>query len=174
MGQPSIPSNVDRLLARLLEEDLQASEMEFLNEALHRDASLRELYRKYMIVNALLRWEVAPALVQLDGKEGTGSRVQGWETTKLQSTIDNQQSAAPPIILDLSPTHHASLFSLHSTVGGFLFSYVAGVLLLGIALLIAWTWKIPHDRQVVEEAPRPAPRDQRGGDALGRPGHRHG
>ena len=154
MSQPPLPPNLDRLFAKLLEEGLRRTEMELLREALRRDASLRELYRKYMIVNALLRWEVAPPLLQLTGEEGSGFGVQAsdidvgsavelpnqLDTEDQQSAIDNQQSTIPPIILDLSPT-------LHSPVGGFLFSYALGAVLLGIGLLIGLSWRISRDCQ---------------------------
>ena len=48
----------------------------------------------------------------------------------------------PPIILDLSPTPHASPFSLQSPLGSFLFSYTVSALLLGIAGLIGLAYKV--------------------------------
>jgi hypothetical protein len=63
--------------------------------------------------------------------------------------LDREIFVAPPIILDLSPVRRAPLFTLHSPVGGFLFSYLTATLILGIGLLVGWTWKISHDRQAV-------------------------
>ena len=64
---------------------------------------------------------------------------------------------APPIILDLSPALRSPLLSLHSPVGGFLFSYLGGAVLLGICLLIGWAWRIHYDQQTVQSAPRLGP-----------------
>ena len=41
----------------------------------------------------------------------------------------------------LVPAPHAPLFTLHSPVGSFLFSYTMAALLLAIALAAGWTWR---------------------------------
>ena len=64
--------------------------------------------------------------------------------------VQSMNLIVPPIILDLSPP-------LHSSVGSFLFSYTAAALILGLAFLIGWTWKIHYDREVVQDVPRQAP-----------------
>ena len=74
-----------------------------------------------------------------------------------QPEIPNPSRHVPPIILDLSPTFRSPLMSLHSPVGGFVFSYLVGALLLGIGLLIGWTWRIHYDQQVVQNAPPQSP-----------------
>ena len=140
MSQPPLHLDPDRLFAKLLEEGLQGPERDLLSEALRRDASLRELYRKYMMVDALLRWELAPPLLRLDGERAD-------EIPNPQSPIPNP-SFIPPIIVDLPPAAHAPLFSLQSPVGNFLFSYSAAAVLVGIALLIGLAWRISSDQQV--------------------------
>ena len=71
--------------------------------------------------------------------------------------LDDQRSVAPPIILDLSPPLHSPVFTLHSSVGGFLFSYATSALILGLALLVGWTWKTSRERRVVQDAPLQVP-----------------
>jgi hypothetical protein len=61
---------------------------------------------------------------------------------------------APPIVVDVSPVRQAPLFTLQSPVGSFVFSYLAGAVLLGIGLLIGWTWRVYDDRNVVQNPPR--------------------
>ena len=56
----------------------------------------------------------------LEWEKGEGKK------EKEQSTIVDRPSSIPPIVLDLSPTLHSPLFTLHSPVGSFLFSYVVG------------------------------------------------
>ena len=72
-------------------------------------------------------------------------------------------SLVPPIVLDLSPPLHSPLFTLHSPIGSFLFSYLVGALLLGVGLLIGWTWRISHDYQprVAQSAASQSPEDAR-------------
>ena len=57
----------------------------------------------------------------------------------------------------MSPTLHSPLFTLHSPVGSFLFSYSVGAVLLGIGLLIGWTWRIHYDQKLVQNPPRHSP-----------------
>ena len=64
-------------------------------------------------------------------------------------------SSVPPIVLDLSPALHSPLFTLHSPVGGFLFSYAVASLLLGVALLAGWSSTISRDRQIANEEKAP-------------------
>ena len=90
-----------------------------------------------------------------------------------QSPIPDPVSSIPPIILDLSPP--LSLSPL--LVGGFLFSYTMSALIVGIALLIGWTWRSPHRQQVAGKPRRrevSGERDACAGGAVGRPDHRHG
>ena len=97
MSQPPLPPNLDRLFAKLLDEGLSGPEKELLSEGLRRGTSLRELYRKYMIVDALLRWDVAPPLLRLAGEEGSGLRDWGTGISDPQSSILDPSPLIPPI-----------------------------------------------------------------------------
>ena len=189
MSQPLTHPDLDRLFAKLLDEGLQGSEMELLSEAIRQDASLRELYRKYMVVDALLQWALAPPLLRSVGEEGSEFRDQGTGISNPQSPIPDPLPLIPPIILDLSPALPPSLFSLDSPLGSFLFSYTVSALILGIGALIGLG---------VQSAPRPTSRlcgadcqfvrrrtdfqsvrrkaspARQAGPTAGRPDHRHG
>ena len=75
------------------------------------------------------------------------------EISAPQSLMPDPSPLIPPIILDLSPAPHASLFSLQSPLGSFLFSYTTSAVLLGIAALIGWAWKVSNDQQVAQSTP---------------------
>ena len=78
-----------------------------------------------------------------------------------QSVVDDEagvprpESLIPPIVVDAadrldSPPFSSSFYSF----GGILFSYTTSALILGLALLAGWTWRISLERQVVQDAPR--------------------
>ncbi len=60
-----------------------------------------------------------------------------------------------PIIIDTSSPLGAPRFNLHSFVGSPLFSYTAATVIMGVAVLILWTWKVSL-REEVADSPRPA------------------
>ncbi len=92
-----------------------------VDELLRDDPAARSEYLAYLEVHAGLG---------LIG--GRGASVPG--ITDSQFAISDWPSAIPPIIVDLSPAPHVPLFTLHSPVGSFLFSYTMAALLLAIAL----------------------------------------
>ena len=49
---------------------------------------------------------------------------------------------APIIIVDQSPTGHYPLSTSHSSLGGWLFSYAAATVIMGMAILGAWVYKV--------------------------------
>ena len=83
MSNPGIHPDLERLLARLLEQDLQPAEQEQLAQILQEDAASRLFYRKYLIVDALLRWENAPPIFKRD--EGPGARGEENEERRAKS-----------------------------------------------------------------------------------------
>ena len=95
---------------------------------------------------------------ELFDTQGVGSAVQlPNQPGNHQSAIDNQQSSIPPIILDLSTTVDRSPLANLFSPNGFVFPYVVSALIVGISLLIGWTWTIHYDHQVVRDVPRQAP-----------------
>ncbi len=65
-----------------------------------------------------------------------------------QLGVPTPESAIPPIIIDSSPTIHYPLFTIHSQLGGWLFSYAAATVLMGMAILGAWAYKVSLDYQL--------------------------
>ena len=144
---------VGRLAGLLLEGALGPADRRRLEEMLLADPAALEYYSDYVDVHCLLHWQHA----QAESGEQVVDSGQGSETANQQSTIHNPQSFVPPIILDLSPAPHTPFFNLNSPVGGFLFSYTTAALMLGLALLVGWTWKIHYDRQLAEHSPPQGP-----------------
>ncbi len=53
-----------------------------------------------------------------------------------------REPLVPPIIIDTTGHPQAALFSLGSSVGGWLFSYAAATVITGMAILGAWAYKV--------------------------------
>jgi len=130
------------LLAALREDVITDPQAQRLVELLRANTDARRMYIHYMALVANLRGSLA---------DSRPPRPHFLEAAP-------EMDAGAPIILDLSPARHSPLFTLHSPLGSFLFSYLAGAMLLGIGLLIGWTWKIHYDRQFARDVPRQTPR----------------
>ncbi|MBN1395174.1 MAG: hypothetical protein JW959_09135, partial [Pirellulales bacterium] len=140
-------ANSDRLFAKLLEGDLSPAEREQLQQQLRADASLRRLYRKYMTLDALLRWEIAPPLMKM-GKEGPGTGGQRTEDRGQRSEDGDRVTLISPLfpLPTLSTTHYPLPTNF---VGGPVFSYMVATIVLCLMLLGAWAYKITHDRDFI-------------------------
>ncbi len=183
MSQSRLIPEPDRLLAKLLEGELPEAEREELNRLLRDDASLRRLYREYMILDALLRWEIAPPLMRV-GDQRRGARGEGREmagspaidlpagaavehpvgaTVELPSgqwsQIPNPEPPIPPIVLDLSSTTHYPLPTSHFSVGSWAFSYTVATVIMGVMLLGFWAIKVTHHQHIAEAPSQSVPSD---------------
>ncbi len=121
-----------QLLGQLADEQLSPAGQARLLELLRDDPAARTYYLDYMDLHARLQWK------QLS-EEGSGVGVQG------------------PIIIDTGPTIHYPLFTTQSPLGGWLFSYAAATVIMCVAILGAWAYKVSLSRaEVAEVIPRPA------------------
>ncbi len=108
---------------------------------------------------------------ELCDAQGVGSAVElPYQPSDQQSTIDNQQSPIPPIILDLSPTVHRSPLANLFAPSGFLFPYVASALIVGIGLLIGWTCRVSLLQQLAPGDAEQVAIEQDGTSPIGRNG----
>jgi hypothetical protein len=138
MSTPTGQNELFDLLEALCNGAITPADHQRLEERLAADPAARQFYFDYLDLHLhLQQWRRARAM-----PAGVDS---------------NQPSFVPPIILDQSPARHSPLFTLQSSVGGFLFSYTMAALILGLVLLVGWTWKIHYDRQIVRDAPRRVP-----------------
>ena len=132
-----------------------------LNQILRANVEACRRYVRYVQLHGRLLWgDGLKAESSGAAADSGGWSVKSGELASAdnpQSAIDNPQFCVPPIILDVSPAEHPPLFTLHSPVGAFLFSYLIGALLLGIGLLLGLTWRISHDQQVVHNTAPQAP-----------------
>jgi hypothetical protein len=94
---------------------------------------------------------------ELCDTHGVGSAVQlPSQLSHKPSAASHQPSFIPPIILDFSPTVREPSLTTLFAPGGFLFSYTMSAVLVGIGLLVGWTWRVSYDRRVVHNGPREA------------------
>ncbi len=156
MDDSRTPADLDRLFAKLLEDELQPSEEERLNRALRDDPAVRLLYRKYMTLDAMLRWEIAPPLLRMGDAVGAadlgaahvGAAVQLPHQLELGSP--SPEPLIPPIIIDTTSTTHYPLFTIHSPLGGWLVSYAAATVITGVMLLVLWAWKVSQQDELAK------------------------
>jgi hypothetical protein len=144
MSGSAIHPDMDRLLARLLEGELQPTERRQLTDILQDDAASRLLYRKYLIVDALLRWENAPPILK---------------TQQTSESAPCPAPSVPPIIIQAPGS--SSLFSFPSFVGGILFSYLVAALVMGAGLLVTSVWKPSDNASIARRSLAPDANDVR-------------
>ncbi len=120
---------LDRLIDRMCDQIASADELAELGKRLVEDPEACEHYIACLELHARLAWQMMPGkpfspeellcYTQASGdsgpQEGLGFRVQESEEkvgsgqwAAAVSSIDNQQSPIPPIVLDLSPTLRTS------------------------------------------------------------------
>jgi hypothetical protein len=129
---PDALPELAQLLGQLADEQLSPAGQARLQELLRDDPAARTYYLDYMELHARLQWK------QLS-EEGSGGTVQG------------------PIIIDTGPTIHYPLFTTQSPLGGWLFSYAAATVIMCVAILGAWAYKVSLSRaEVAKVVPRPA------------------
>ena len=152
-------TELDTLLAAAIDGRLTDADRARLAALLAESADAREYYVEYIVLHATLRWQHSPPLGSTEPRKtevgGGAANVVG--DVQPSTFIIHPSDASPyalPVIVDVSPTLQSPLFTLHSPIGNFLFSYLVGAVLLGISLLIGWTWRIHYDQQVVQHAPR--------------------
>ena len=167
-SSPRVPGNVPFFpadcLGRYCDGTLSAEETAALERQLRDDPQALESFVLYMEIHSQIAWNVRARSDEESGRqEAPDRRESGRWAAGGQSEIapspvafPSQPSSIPPIVLDLSPSLHSPLFTLQSPLGSFLFSYTAAALILGLAFLIGWAWKIHYDRLVVQDMPRHA------------------
>jgi hypothetical protein len=175
MTVPFSPVELSQLIGQLVDGQLTDAGRARLVELLRNDPAARGYYLDYMDVHSRLERKHEP--------QNAGFRVPG-AVADVGSTVElpNQRvlppsalrpplSAFPPILLNLSAAPGRSPLSLQSPVVSGLFSYVAAAVILGIGLLMGWTWRISRDRDLAlvdslaPHAPRVAPAE---GPSVGR------
>jgi hypothetical protein len=67
-------------------------------------------------------------------------------------THADEATIVPPIVLDLSPALPSPLFTLHSPVGGFMFSYMMAAVIVAVGLLVGGRLKVSRDQQVAVDS----------------------
>ncbi len=171
MSQSSMTPEPDRLLARLLEGELPEAEREQLNRLLRDDASLRRLYREYMVLDALLRWEIAPPLMRV-GEEGRGMagspaiNLPDVAAVELPQQLDPESQTPEPRTPNPEPPFPSlstTNYPLPTTpfVGSWAFSYMVATVVMGVAILGFWAYKITHYQHIAEAPSQSAPSDAR-------------
>ena len=140
---------------RYCDGTLSDADMAALERRLRDDPQALEFFVLYMEIHSQIAWTVR-AHAEEEGGEAREPLGGGNEPEAAFPPAVRRPplSSFPPIVLDLPLTPPSPLFTFDSSVGGFLFSYTTAAVILGIALLIGWTWTIHYDHQTVIDAPR--------------------
>ena len=165
--------SVAELLASLCDETISPEEMQRLDRLICTDAAVRRAYLEYLDLHARLSYhfhqpggvmplEAGRGREAADSGEWRAKSGESASADKQPSAIGDRQFSIFPIVLDSPLAAQPPLFTLQSPVGGFLFSYAASALILGLALLIGWAWTVAYDQRVAhvvqrQKTPLPAP-----------------
>ena len=162
------------LLAALREDTINDAEAKRLVMLLRNDPLARKTYIRQMAIVADLHNVMAgasrPSAALLEDYQGIGVSASYGEGETCSAAVNDMESrvtgqgsetsgphfplsSIPPIVLDLSSPAPSPLFSLHSPVGSFVFSWTTAAVILGVGLLIGMAWKVHNDRQFVQNAP---------------------
>ncbi len=160
-------SELTGLLTLLCDGEMGQAEWERLEALLLNDPAAQDFYRRFIGVDVDLAWRAAK--VRGDVQEISKSEVPDQQVPvgaavellhQLGESLEPQpETIVPPIIIDSSRTIHYPLFTIHSPLGAWLFSYAAATVITGMAILGAWVYKVSHDYQLAASLPaavRPA------------------
>ena len=102
----------------------------------------RQCYIEFMFLSGSLEWDGS---LREKGRAENGQPKVAEEST----------CPSPSIIIHDSPSLPPTLFSLQSPLGGMLFSYGVATVLMGVAILGTWLYRVSRDYQLAGP-PRPA------------------
>jgi hypothetical protein len=147
------------LLARMLSGESGAEDDARLNRLLQDDPALRTLYRKYMTLDAMLRWEFSPPILDIGGASGRRPDASGqWPVVSgqrgesLESRVESWTDIPeiPVINLQIAKSQNLPIprfplpSPLSSLPSAWAFSYSVATVLLAVFLLGAWSYTIIH------------------------------
>jgi hypothetical protein len=150
---PNFMDELRELTAALHEDNLTAQQEKRLEELVVSDVAARRIYIQTMFLFGKLH------RIHAGGETGKAA-VEKWEAGSPESELQIPNSELPFIVVGPSPLSPLPppLFSL----GGLLFSYMLSAVILGVAILGAWTCKISHVYQQVVEHRQQTPKDRPG------------
>jgi hypothetical protein len=138
---PEIRRELCDLLGRLRDGQLDDPDLARLDKLVAGDATARRLYLDYIDLCVSLHW----------------AREQGQGIGSQSAVGEEPESTAPPIILDLSPPPERSFAARLFTPGEALFSYTLSAVILGVALLIGWAWRVSYRQDAATDQAQAVP-----------------
>ncbi len=152
----SQPDELSELLIALTDGDMNQRQFVHLQNLLSQDADAQTYFRQYMRLCALLEFERATAEgeqseLRGDGKGSSTFGISGF--SGLESPLPN-----PPF-----PTLSTTNYPPPATpfVGSWAFSCMVSAVIMGVAMLGAWAYKITHYQHIAEAPSKSAPSDAR-------------
>ena len=139
---PERQSELWPLVAAMCDGTIAAEELVRLESLLRSDEDARLFYAAYMDLHGRLLWRFRGGE---DERKRTRDSVGAAVELPHQLDAASPQPLIPPIIIDSSPLIHYPLSGVPSSLGGWLFSYAAATVIMGMAILGAWVYKVSHD-----------------------------
>ena len=134
--------------------EIGQAELQELSALLRRDGRARRFYAAYCRMHAELYFAILrgagrpnrPPIRRPRGLRVWGSGPSPTLVRQLNCRTNpklaDPEPLIPPIIIDTSGPSPSPVFSLHSPLGGWLFSYAAATVITGVAILGAWVYKV--------------------------------
>ncbi len=159
------------LLPAMLDGEMSDAEQARLADLLRDNPQAQQVYLDFCWTHALLRRELGvygevpfgaagfspPSEVHGDSQLNGGVR----DIMSSDTRTPNPEPPVPPIVLDLSSTTHYPLPTSHFSVGSWAFSYMVATVIMGVAILGFWAYKITHHQHIAEAPSQSAPSDAR-------------
>ncbi len=165
-SHPDWLPELHNLLDRLQDGEFAESDRLRLNELLQAGSAQRQYFITYMDIHSRLAWEGGresrdgdQGLDALPGGLGTSVPSDVGAAVQLPHQLDSADAEPliSPIIIDTSAPAEPPRFFTLLAPGGWLFSYAAATVLVGVAILGAWMHRVSLDYELAKDLPPPAP-----------------
>ncbi len=153
------------LLTAMLDGQLTDEQIVELRRLLAANPLARRQYVRQIATHGMLQWAAGGGQGAVVRDQWTEEAVDsvGAEVElppRLDAEIPGPEPLVPPIVLDLSSTTH---YPLPTTpfVGSWAFSYMVATVIMGVAILGFWAYKITHYQHIAEAPSQSVPSDTR-------------
>ncbi len=159
---PELRRELCVLLGRLRDGELDEAQLAQLDELVGGNADARRLYLDYVDLCASLHW----ARRDRDQRRGAGDEGRGMAgspaidlpvvaAVELPHQLDFEPQIPEPPFPPLSTTHYPLPTS--DFVGSWAFSYMVATVIMGVAILGFWAYKITHHQHIAEAPSQSVP-----------------
>ncbi|MCD4727368.1 MAG: hypothetical protein K8R46_06895, partial [Pirellulales bacterium] len=161
---------LDRLIDRMCDQIASVDELATLGHRLADDPAARDYYIACLELHARLAWQMTSGkpfspeeLLRYAGEDEQRGMVGSpaidasvGAAVELPHQPESRTPNPEPPFPTLSTTHYP-LPTSHFSVGSWAFSYMVATVIMGVALLGFWAYKITHHQHIAEAPSQSAP-----------------